>query len=55
MTGFVDERILVVVRRKQADGVRVRTMLLGEIPADLDASGCEIFELSPAALEGGAA
>ncbi len=55
VTGFVDERILEVVRRKQADGVRVRTMLLGEIPADLDASGCEIFELSPAALEGGAA
>ena len=55
VTGFVDERILEVVRRKQADGVRVRTMLLGEIPSEMDAAGCEIIALSPAQLEGGAA
>lgn len=55
VTGFVDERILDIVRRKQYDGVHVRVLLLGEIPPELDASGCEIAELSPADLEGGAA
>ncbi|MGI5892968.1 MAG: DUF58 domain-containing protein [Candidatus Merdivicinus sp.] len=55
VTGFLDEHIIEVIRRKQYDGVHVRTLLLGEIPPELDTGGCEILELSPADLEGGAA
>ena len=51
VTGFVDGKIVDIIRRKQYDGVHVRTLLLGEIPEDVDASGCEILELSPTELE----
>lgn len=51
VTGFLDEKIVGLIRRKQSDGVHVRTLLLGEVPPELNTAGCEIAEISPQELE----
>ena len=51
VTAYLNDRIVEFAARKRADGVRVRIILLGEVPAGLDASGCELLELLPLELK----
>ena len=51
VTAYLSERILEFVYRKQAEGVRLRVILLGEPQAGLDVSGCDLLQLVPLELE----
>ena len=51
VTAYLNDRILEFAYRKQAEGTRVRLILLGEVPSGLDASGCDLLQLIPLELK----
>lgn len=46
VTLYLNEAMTAFARRKDADGVHVRLILLGALPPDLDTSGCDLVILS---------
>ena len=47
VTAYLSERVLEFVWRKQADGIRVKVILLGDVSDHTDVSACDLLQLMP--------